>query len=97
MDTSGHVYNANGEPGPFNNIKSLKYGDRIIVHLYGEKYIFEVQSTRLVRPSSKEFAFQHLEDHSYLTLITCQGYNPVNDSYLFRRVVRAVLVTVEAK
>ena len=32
--------------------------------------------------------------HSYLTLITCQGYNPFSDSYLFRRIVRAVLVSM---
>jgi LPXTG-site transpeptidase (sortase) family protein len=92
---TGHVYTSNGLPGPFINLKNLGYGDTIIVHLYGQKYIFEVQSTRLVRPSSKEFALQHLEGHSYLTLITCQGYNPLNDSYLFRRIVRAVLVNIE--
>ena len=92
---TSHVYTSNGSPGPFIKIKNLRYGDTIIVHLYGQKYIFEVQATRLVRPSSKEFALQHLEDQSYLTLITCQGYNPLNDSYLFRRIVRAVLVNIE--
>jgi LPXTG-site transpeptidase (sortase) family protein len=92
---TGHVYTSNGLPGPFVNLKDLRYGDTIIVHLYGQKYIFEVQSTRLVSPSSKDFALQHLEGHSYLTLITCQGYNPLNDSYLFRRIVRAVLVNIE--
>jgi LPXTG-site transpeptidase (sortase) family protein len=91
---TGHVYNANGVPGPFFNIKNLKYGDEIIVHFSGEMYIFQVQSTRLLSPTSTDFAFKHLENHSYLTLITCQGYNPLNDSYLFRRIVRAVLVDV---
>ena len=92
---TGHTYNANGLPGPFSNIKDLKYGDRVIVHLSGEKYIFEVQSNRLSRPTTTAFALEHLEERSYLTLITCQGYNPLNDSYLFRRIVRAVLVDVE--
>ena len=92
---TGHAYNANGLPGPFSNIKHLKYGDRVIVHLSGEKYIFEVQSTRLSRPTSTDFAFEHLEDYSYLTLVTCQVYNPLSDSYFFRRIVRAVLVDVE--
>jgi LPXTG-site transpeptidase (sortase) family protein len=77
---TGHVYSSNGLPGPFINIKDLRYGDTIIAHVYGQKYIFEVQSTRLVSSSSKEFALQHLESRSYLTLITCQGYNPLNDS-----------------
>jgi LPXTG-site transpeptidase (sortase) family protein len=92
---TGHAYNANGLPGPFATIKNLKYGDRLIVHLAGEKYVFEVQSTRLLRPTSTDFAFEHLEEYSYLTLITCQVYNPISDSYLFRRIVRAVLVEVE--
>ena len=92
---TGHAFNANGLPGPFANIKNLNYGDRVIVHLSGEKYVFEVQSTRLSRPTSTGFAFEHLEGYSYLTLITCQVYNPITDSYLFRRIVRAVLVDVE--
>ena len=94
---TGHVHNANGLPGPFMNLKDLKYGDAIMVHLYGEKYIFEVQSTRLSRATSSSFALEHLEDYPYLTLITCQVYNPISDSYLFRRIVRAVLVDVEAE
>jgi LPXTG-site transpeptidase (sortase) family protein len=92
---TAHVFNSNGLPGPFVNIKNLKDGDEIIVHLYGEKYVFEVRKTRISRPSTTYFAFEHLEDHSYLTLITCQGYNPLTDSYLFRRIVRAVLVDVQ--
>ena len=77
------------------NINSLKYGDQIIVHMLDEQYIFEVRSTRMSLPTSTNFAFEHLEDHSYLTLITCQGYDPLSDSYLFRRIVRAVLVDVK--
>jgi LPXTG-site transpeptidase (sortase) family protein len=92
---TAHVYDANGRPGPFARIKDLTYGDRIILHLYGEQYIFEVRSTHLSRPSAAGFAFQHLEDHSFLTLITCEGYNERTDSYGYRRVVRAVLVELK--
>ncbi len=94
---TAHVTDSNGLPGPFANIKNLKYGHQIIVHIDGAKYIFEVRNTRMVRPNTTQFAFQHLEDHSYLTLITCQGYNPISDSYLFRRIVRAVLVDVQSE
>jgi LPXTG-site transpeptidase (sortase) family protein len=94
---TGHVYDANGLPGPFYNLKNLRYGDSIVIHLYGEKYIFQVQATRLVSPASTDFALEHLEDYSYLTLITCQGYNPLNDSYLFRRILRAILVDVQSE
>ncbi len=92
---TAHVTDANGKLGPFANLKELKFGDKIIVHMYGEQYIFLIQATRTVKPFSTQYAFKHLEDHSYLTLITCQGYDPSSDSYLFRHVVRAVLVDVQ--
>jgi hypothetical protein len=57
--------------------------------------IFEVRSIRLVCPQTTNYAFEHLEDNSYLTLITCQNYNEKDNSYLFRRVVRAVLVDMK--
>jgi LPXTG-site transpeptidase (sortase) family protein len=94
---TGHVYDSDGLPGPFVNIKDLKYGDQIIVHLYGEKYIFEVRSSSVVLPSSTDFAFEHLYGHAYLTLITCQSYQALSDSYLFRRIVRAVLVDMQSE
>jgi LPXTG-site transpeptidase (sortase) family protein len=94
---TGHVTNANGLPGPFANIKKLKYGDQIIIHMFGEKYIFEVQTSSMVSPSNTKPVLEHLEGHPFLTLITCQGYNPITDSYAFRRVVRAVLVSVNSE
>jgi LPXTG-site transpeptidase (sortase) family protein len=94
---TAHVTNADGLEGPFANLKKLKYGDQIIVHLYDEKYTFEVRNSRLSRPYTTSFAFEHLEEQSYLTLITCQYYLPKSDSYYFRRVVRAVLVKVESE
>ena len=94
---TGHVYNASGLPGPFANLKSLKYGDQIIIHLYGQQYIFEIRKTLLVRPATTDYALQHLEDNSFLTLITCQGYNEKNNAYRFRRIVRAVLIEVRGE
>lgn len=92
---TAHVTNANGLPGPFANIKDLKYGDQLIVHLYGQSYIFEVRASVPVRSGINAYAFQHLEAASYLTLITCQNYDEQTDSYRFRRIVRAVLVDVK--
>ncbi|MDL1920884.1 sortase, partial [Chloroflexi bacterium CFX5] len=91
---TAHVTNADGLPGPFADLKSLKYGDQIIVHLYGQQYIYEVRASRLSRPYAVNYAFESLPDSPHLTLITCQGYIPISDTYLFRRVVRAVLVEV---
>jgi LPXTG-site transpeptidase (sortase) family protein len=92
---TAHVTNADGLDGPFAALKKLKYGDQVIIHMGGAKYIYEIRATKLARPYSTSFAFQSMQDHSYLTLITCQGYNPLNESYLFRRVIRAVLVEVK--
>jgi LPXTG-site transpeptidase (sortase) family protein len=94
---TAHVTDANGLPGPFANLRNLVYGDKLIVHLYGEKYTFEVRQSRLSSPNSTSFAYKHLTENSYLTLITCQSYNYEKDDYTFRRVVRAVLVSVEAE
>jgi LPXTG-site transpeptidase (sortase) family protein len=94
---TAHVTNANGLPGPFASLKELKYGDQVIVHMLGEKYIFEVRTTRLVRPETTAYAFEHLEKNAYLTLITCAGFNEQSDVYRFRRIVRAVLVSVQSE
>jgi large repetitive protein len=91
---TAHVTNANGLDGPFGALKTLQYGDQIIVHMGGVKYIYEVRETKLARPYSTNYAFQSKQDAAYLTLITCSGFNPFNESYLFRRIVRAVLVEV---
>jgi LPXTG-site transpeptidase (sortase) family protein len=91
---TAHVTNASGLAGPFAELNKLKHGDQVIVHMDGQQYVFEVRESKLVRPDTTAFALQDLEDNSYLTLITCSGYNPLNESYLFRRVVRAVLVSV---
>jgi LPXTG-site transpeptidase (sortase) family protein len=92
---TGHVMGADGLPGPFAKLQDLKYGERIIVHMLDQQYVFEIRNKRLVRPDSTAFAFEHLEDASYLTLITCSGYNEESNTYSFRRLIRAVLVEVK--
>ncbi|HNF95224.1 MAG TPA: sortase, partial [Anaerolineales bacterium] len=90
---TAHVTNASGVDGPFAALKSLKYGDQIIVHMGGVRYVYEVRETKLSRPYSTSYAFESKQDASYITLVTCSGYNPLNESYFFRRIVRAVLVS----
>ncbi len=91
---TGHVVDADGLPSVFARLGELKYGDQIIVHLNGQKYIFEVRKVNtLVDPHSKT-AFAH-EDLPWLTLITCQGYNDKTGEYNWRIVIKAALVRVE--
>lgn len=90
---TAHVYTPDGLPGPFVNLHSLQFGDQIILHAGGQRYIYEVRSNRQVQADSTS-VLRH-EEYSWLTLITCRSYNEATDSYRYRQVVRAVLVRVE--
>ena len=89
---TSHVYLSNGLPGPFLNLGKLRYGEKVIVHAFGQKYTFEVRSTEIVEPNDTS-AFQH-EERPWLTLVTCREYDEKTNSYRKRVVVRAVLVRV---
>ena len=92
---TAHVYLSNGLPGPFVNLGNLRYGDKVIVHAFGEKYTFEVRTNTVVEPNDTS-AFKH-EDRPWLTLMTCKEYDETTNTYRKRVVVRAVLVSVTAE
>ncbi len=92
---TGHVWNADNTPGVFAQIKTLKYGDRFSIHAFGQTYVYEVrENTWLWGNSSSLKVFRH-EEYDWVTLLTCEGYNRLTGEYLFRRMVRAVLVQVK--
>ncbi|MBK9927921.1 MAG: sortase [Anaerolineales bacterium] len=90
---TSHVYGANGLPGPFVKLNTLKYGDKIVIHAYGKKYVYEVRANKVVNPNDASI-FNH-ETKSWLTLVTCKEYDEATNTYKKRVVVRAVLVSVE--
>ena len=90
---TGHVFSANGLPGPFADLGRLKYGDKVIVHVNGQKHIFEIRSSAVVSPNDAS-AFKH-EESSWLTLITCKEYDQKTNTYRKRVIVRAVLLEVK--
>lgn len=90
---TGHVYLASGLPGPFVNLNKLKYGDQILIHAYGQKYIFAVQTNEIVMPNDSS-VMKH-EEKPWLTLVTCKDYDEKSKTYKNRTVVRAALVKVE--
>jgi LPXTG-site transpeptidase (sortase) family protein len=90
---TGHVYDSNGLAGPFVNLNKLKYGDKIIIHAYGQKYTFEVRTNQVVKPNDTS-AFKH-EEKPWLTLITCKEYDAKTNTYKTRVLVKAVLVSVD--
>ncbi len=89
---TGHVYMANGAPGPFVDLSSLSWDDRIIVHAFGYQYVYEVRQSSTVTPGNLS-PLQH-EELPWLTLLTCKGFDEASNSYDFRVGVRAVLVEV---
>ena len=91
---TAHVYNAFGNPGPFIRLHTLSWGDLVRVHAFGVVFTYEVREVKRILPSSL-YPFQH-EDKSWLTLLTCQGYNEKSGTYKYRVAVRAVLIRVES-
>ncbi|MCC6501452.1 MAG: sortase [Anaerolineales bacterium] len=91
---TSHVYLSSGLPGPFMNLDKLKYGDKIIIHAFGERYIFEVRTNAVVNPSDTT-VLKH-EESSWLTLMTCKEYDEQTNTYKRRVIVRAALMKVEA-
>ena len=90
---TGHVTDANGNPGPFSNIKDLKVGDKINIHNNGLIHVYEVRQSALISPDNIKTLFKH-EDYEWLTLVTCETYNDKLDKFIYRRMVRAVLISV---
>lgn len=90
---TGHVWDALNQPGPFAQLKSLKYGDQIKVHAFGQVYVYEITESQVIQPNDIAGVFKH-EDKSWLTLITCENYQDKTETYASRRMVRAVLISV---
>jgi len=91
---TGHVYNAYGQPGPFASLNTLWWGDQVIVHAGGAQYVYAVRSVEQVTPGDTAEMLKH-EDLPWLTLVTCRGYDEASNSYLYRVLIRAVLVDVK--
>jgi len=91
---TAHVYLANGLPGPFFNLHLLAWGDRIIIHLGKQRYLYEVREVRRVWPN--DLSVLRHEEYPWLTLITCRTYDEKTETYRYRVVVRAVQVRIEA-
>ena len=87
---TGHVYGADGLPGVFANLRTLWWGDRIVIYAWGQEHIYAVRSVRLER--ANDISPLRHDDLDWLTLITCRGYDEDTGEYRWRTVVRAVRV-----
>lgn len=90
---TAHVWDAYNQPGPFQKLKVLKYGDYVKIHTFGQVYIYEVRQSKRITPDNLIAALKH-EEKAWLTLLTCEDYRTLFQAYTYRRMVRAVLVSV---
>ena len=90
---TGHVWDSFNRPGAFAELKSLGHGDQVQIHAWGQTYTYEVRESKLVTTKNVSAVLQS-SDYDWVTLVTCEFYNPFTGDYLFRRAVRAVLVSV---
>ena len=89
---TAHVWNADNTPGPFYHLKDLQFGDQFFVYVFGQTYVYEIRSSRLV--SENNLGVMNDSDYSLVTLITCELFDEDSGQYSYRRVVQAVLVEV---
>jgi LPXTG-site transpeptidase (sortase) family protein len=90
---AAHANLPSGQPGPFAGLSSLRWGDRVIVHAWGQRHVYEVRKVTQVRPEDIK-ALTH-EEYSWITLITCSDYDEKLGEYNARTIARAVLVSIE--
>jgi LPXTG-site transpeptidase (sortase) family protein len=90
---TGHNTLASGLNGPFAQLQELEYGDQIVITAWGLRYIYEVREEDLVRPTDPSI-FRH-EERSWVTLLTCDSWDERTETYLMRRLVRAVLMEIK--
>ena len=91
---TGHVTNASGNPGPFAKSNLSSSVTRSPFRLTVRTYVYEVRENKLVTRDNMNVVNEH-KDHDWITLITCEYFNEETGEYLYRRVVRAVLVEVK--
>jgi LPXTG-site transpeptidase (sortase) family protein len=91
---TAHVTLPTGDAGPFADLKSLRFGDRVVIHAWGLDHIYEIREVDLVSPFDRDI-FRH-EESSWITLVTCHGFDERENAYRWRVAARAVLISIES-
>lgn len=84
---SGHVELSDGRRGVFASIKDLLVGDTIIIEYEGVQRRYTV--TEITSAAPDDLTPLYPSQSERLTLITCDSYDFLSDSYLNRTVVIA--------
>ncbi|MCU0496436.1 MAG: sortase [Anaerolineae bacterium] len=84
---SGHVELSNGRRGVFASLRDLVIGDQVILIYEGRETYYQVRESYLVEP--EDLTPLYPTERDQLTLITCEGYDFIQDLYQSRLVVIA--------
>ncbi|MBL7163789.1 MAG: sortase [Anaerolineales bacterium] len=88
---AGHINVPDGSTGPFADIDQLAWSDRILIHLNGDVYVFEVREVYRTTPDDLDVLTRE-DGYSWITLVTCDTFDPISHKYTFRTIVVAVRV-----
>ena len=69
----------------------MAYGDGLRCQTFGSIYVYEIRGSLLVTPDDEASVFLHVESPCR-TLVLCERRDRASESYLYRRIIRAVLV-----
>ncbi len=86
---TAHVQRRDGLPGPFAALPTLRWDDRIRVHAWGTVYEYAVREAYAVPPTDLRPLAPRTG--TWLTLLTCHNYDPLQGAYTARWVVHARL------
>lgn len=84
---SGHVERRNGRPGIFASLNNLAAGDEIILLVEGSERRYRVSELKTVEPDDLTPLYPTTSD--VLTLITCDEYDFLQNTYQKRTIVVA--------
>jgi LPXTG-site transpeptidase (sortase) family protein len=88
---AGHVELPDGRPGIFARLETIEAGDPIILSLDGVEQHYTVTEVKRVEPDDLTVLYPSTTDK--ITLITCDDYDFIQNSYLERVVVVAERTT----
>jgi LPXTG-site transpeptidase (sortase) family protein len=90
---AAHSYLPDGSAGPFRDLTRLAWGEKIYIHAWGLRYVYEVREVSQVSPADLT-VLKH-EELDWITLISCSDYVETSAKFSSRIIVRAVLTAIE--
>jgi LPXTG-site transpeptidase (sortase) family protein len=88
---SGHVELSTGQPGIFADLIDVQIGETVIVHSVGVDYVYIISEIYNTRPDDLQPLMPTTTDR--LTLITCNSYDFLSNTYQERVIIVAERVS----